>query len=162
MFVLDTESRRTQGSTQPIQLVPGEFSLGVKRPWLEDVHSPASSVQFKNGRAKPPLPLRLHGVVSNQLSRGTTLHLSLPLRLCREAYQQIIHTRKPFKSPKLYSFRFTVCLDFGATTESDSIGKHVLEKTALIIALATQTKTQITMDPSVSCFRYAKPCCHFP
>jgi hypothetical protein len=46
------------GSTEhPIQWVPGDPSLGVKRPGREVDHSSSSSAEVKNGGAIPPLPL---------------------------------------------------------------------------------------------------------
>jgi hypothetical protein len=41
----------------------GTLSPGVKRPGCEDDHSLPSSVDIKNGGAKPPLPTCFHGVV---------------------------------------------------------------------------------------------------
>jgi hypothetical protein len=62
-------SRQALGSTQPpIQWVQGALSLGVKRPGHEDDHSPLFSAEVKNGRAIPPLPQYLHGILLNSLS----------------------------------------------------------------------------------------------
>jgi hypothetical protein len=57
--------RRALGPTQsPIQRVPGDLSLGIKRPRREADHSPPSSAEVKEW-VEPYLhsPIRLHGVV---------------------------------------------------------------------------------------------------
>jgi hypothetical protein len=63
----------------PIHLVPWVPSLGVKQVRRVDDHSSQSSAEVKNEGAKPPLHIRLHGVVLNYLSKGTTLLLTLSL-----------------------------------------------------------------------------------
>jgi hypothetical protein len=62
-----------------MQWVPGALSPGVKRPGREGDHSPTSA-EVKNGGAMPALSIRLHGVVLNQLSTGTTLPFTPSLR----------------------------------------------------------------------------------
>jgi hypothetical protein len=47
--------------------------LGVKRPVIEADHLPLSTVDVNNDGAIPPLPIRLHGVMLNQLITGATL-----------------------------------------------------------------------------------------
>jgi hypothetical protein len=48
IYLFTTASRRTLGHTQPpIQWVPGDLSLGVKRPGREADHSPPSSAKVK-------------------------------------------------------------------------------------------------------------------
>jgi hypothetical protein len=48
----------------PIQCVPGDFFLGVKRPGRETDHSPPSSAEVKNAWSYTSTPpIRLHGVV---------------------------------------------------------------------------------------------------
>jgi hypothetical protein len=48
-FLLSTSSRPVLGPTQsPIQLVPGAFSPGVKRPGREANHSPPTIAEVKN------------------------------------------------------------------------------------------------------------------
>jgi hypothetical protein len=65
-------SRLDLGSTQPpIQRVPGTLSLGVKRQWREADHLPPASAEVK--KCGSVYPLRLHRVVLNYLSTGTTL-----------------------------------------------------------------------------------------
>jgi hypothetical protein len=80
------DSRRGQGvflyfaasrlTLRPIQLpilwVPWALSPGVKRLGRGAVRSPPSSAEVKNGGANPPHPIRLHGVVMNELSSETT------------------------------------------------------------------------------------------
>jgi hypothetical protein len=49
IFLFTTASRPALGSTQPpIQGVPGDLSLGLKRPGREADHSPPSSAKVKN------------------------------------------------------------------------------------------------------------------
>jgi hypothetical protein len=74
-FLFSKSSRSALGSTQPpIQWVPGVLSLGLKRQAREADHC----------------PIRLHGVVLNSLSTGTTFPLpftctdSLYKEPCRE------------------------------------------------------------------------------
>jgi hypothetical protein len=43
----------------------GSLSVSVKRPGREADQSLPSSTEIKNGRAIPPLPIRVHGVVLN-------------------------------------------------------------------------------------------------
>jgi hypothetical protein len=48
IFLFATASRPAMGPTQPaIQWIPGDFSLGVKRPGSEADHSPPSSAKIK-------------------------------------------------------------------------------------------------------------------
>jgi hypothetical protein len=62
------------GSTQPpIQWVPGALSTGVNRPGREADHSPPTSAEVKKMWIYTSTPIRLHGVVLNQLIWGTTL-----------------------------------------------------------------------------------------
>jgi hypothetical protein len=56
IFLFTTASRPALGPTQPpIQLVPGAFSLEVKRQGCEADHSPPSSAEIKES-----LVLNLH------------------------------------------------------------------------------------------------------
>jgi hypothetical protein len=64
-FLFSTVSRPALGPTQPpIQCVPGDLSLGVKRPRRETDHSPPSSAKVKSvwSYTSTP-PLHLQGVV---------------------------------------------------------------------------------------------------
>jgi hypothetical protein len=63
----------------------GALSLGVKWQGHEADHKLPSSAEIKNGGGIPPLSMRLHSVVLNQLSKGTTLPLP---------FQYVILTRK--------------------------------------------------------------------
>jgi hypothetical protein len=54
----------------PLQWVPELFPPGAKRQGREVDHLFPSSAEVKNGEAVPPLPLRLHVVVLNELSTG--------------------------------------------------------------------------------------------
>jgi hypothetical protein len=62
IFLFDTASRPALGPTQtPIQWVPGDLSLGVKRPGREADNSPPSTAEAKNGRSytsNPPICLQ--------------------------------------------------------------------------------------------------------
>jgi hypothetical protein len=58
-------------------MVTGALSPGVKRSERESDQSLPSSVGTNNGGAVRPIPIRLHGVVLNELSIRTTLFLSL-------------------------------------------------------------------------------------
>jgi hypothetical protein len=72
IFLFSTSSRRVLGPTQPpIQWVPG-----VTRQERGAYHTPPSSTAVKNGEAILPLPIRLHGIVLNELSTGTTLPIT--------------------------------------------------------------------------------------
>jgi hypothetical protein len=65
IFLFTTASRTVLEPTQPpIQWVPGDLSVAVKRPELEIDHSPTSSPEVKE-RVELYLhsPIRLHGVV---------------------------------------------------------------------------------------------------
>jgi hypothetical protein len=66
IFLFTTGSIPLLGSTQPpIQWVPGNLSLGVKRPGFETDHSNPSSTQVKNAWSyTSTLTIRLHGVCS--------------------------------------------------------------------------------------------------
>jgi hypothetical protein len=66
------------GSTQPpIQWVRGALSPGVKLPGREAHHSPPANSEIKkNVDLYIHSPLRLHGVMLNQLRTGTTLHFN--------------------------------------------------------------------------------------
>jgi hypothetical protein len=70
-----TSSRPVLGPTQPpIQWVSGALSPGVKRPGREDDHAlPISAKVEKNVDLYIHSPIRLDGVVLNQLSTVTTL-----------------------------------------------------------------------------------------
>jgi hypothetical protein len=73
IFLFSTASRPTLEPTQPpIQWVPGALSLGVKQQGHQADHLPPSSAKVMEGGAIPPLH-RLHGIVLNKLSTGTTL-----------------------------------------------------------------------------------------
>jgi hypothetical protein len=66
--------QRDSGIHQPSsQLVLCALSPGIKQPWREADRSLPSSSAVKNSGAIPSLHTCLHGVVLNQLSRGTTL-----------------------------------------------------------------------------------------
>jgi hypothetical protein len=60
-------------SSYPI--AAGAVSPCVKRHWIEADNTPPSSVEIKNGGAIPPIPIRLYGMVLDELSIGTTLRL---------------------------------------------------------------------------------------
>jgi hypothetical protein len=80
IFLFSTLFRPALGPTQPpIRCLPEAFSAGVKRPGREDDHSPPSSAEVKNGGAIPPLPIRLHGMVTEKT-------LPLPITI-------LVHTR---------------------------------------------------------------------
>jgi hypothetical protein len=74
-FLFSESSWPALGSTQPpIQWVPGALSPRVKRPGREAEHSPpASAAEVKKMCIYIHSPIRLHGVVLNYLSTGTTL-----------------------------------------------------------------------------------------
>jgi hypothetical protein len=58
IFLFTTASRTALGPTQsPIQWVPGDLSLGIKRPGREADHSPSSRAEVKN--TAPPIRLQL-------------------------------------------------------------------------------------------------------
>jgi hypothetical protein len=64
-FLFTTASKQALGLTQPpIQWVPGDLSLEVKRPGRQADQSPPSSADVKNAwnYASPP-PIHFHGVV---------------------------------------------------------------------------------------------------
>jgi hypothetical protein len=89
-FLFSTSSRPVLGSTQPpIQGAPGALSPGVKRPGREADHSPPASAQVKKVDLYIHSPIRLHGVVLNFLSTGTTLLFILPL------HQQVVENVHP-------------------------------------------------------------------
>jgi hypothetical protein len=77
IFLLSTSSRPVLGPTHPpIQWVPGALYPEVKRPGCKANHSPPTSAEVKNTwiyTSAPPI--RLHDVVLNWLSTGTTLQL---------------------------------------------------------------------------------------
>jgi hypothetical protein len=83
-FLFSKSSRPALRSTQPpIQWVPGALSPGVKWPRREVDHSPPTSAEVKKIWIYTSTPIRLHGVVLNYLSTGTTLPLPLySLWLC--------------------------------------------------------------------------------
>jgi hypothetical protein len=61
IFLLTTASRPAVGPTQtPIRWVPGELSLGVKRPGREADHSPQSSAEIKNAPSWRGSQLKKH------------------------------------------------------------------------------------------------------
>jgi hypothetical protein len=66
-------------------LLYSALSSSVKRLGREADHSRPSSAEVKNGGAIPPLPIRLHGVVLNWLSTGTTLYFTVT-KLFRPAF----------------------------------------------------------------------------
>jgi hypothetical protein len=73
-FLFSKSSRPALGSTQsPMQWVPGALSPRVKRPGREADHSPQARGEVKNVDLYIHSPIRLHGVVLNSLSTGTTL-----------------------------------------------------------------------------------------
>jgi hypothetical protein len=75
-FLFAMSSRPALGSTQPpIQRVPRALSPRVKRQDREaDGSLPANVEVKKNVDLYIHSPIRLHGIVLNQLSTGTTLH----------------------------------------------------------------------------------------
>jgi hypothetical protein len=56
-----------------IQWVLCSLFSEIKRPELEADRSAPFSADVKNGGAKTPLPISLHGLVLNSISTGTTL-----------------------------------------------------------------------------------------
>jgi hypothetical protein len=57
IFLFTTASRTALELSQPrIQWVPGDLSLGVKRPGREADHSPPSNAEIKMSGTIPPLP----------------------------------------------------------------------------------------------------------
>jgi hypothetical protein len=58
----------------------GALSPGVKRPEREVDHSPLTSAEIKKMWIYTSTPTRLHGVVLNYLSTGTTLPFILTVR----------------------------------------------------------------------------------
>jgi hypothetical protein len=75
-FLFSKSSRPALGATQlPIQWVPGALSPAVKRSGREADHSTPTSAEVKKMwiYTSTPPPIRLHGVVLNSLSTGTTL-----------------------------------------------------------------------------------------
>jgi hypothetical protein len=75
ILLLSTSSRPVLGPTQtPIQWVPGALSPGVKWPGRQADHSPPTSAEVKKYvDLYTNSPIRLHSVLVNQLSTGTTL-----------------------------------------------------------------------------------------
>jgi hypothetical protein len=76
-FLFSLSSRPAVGSTQP----PIQWVRGVKRPGREADHSPPTSAEVKKNvdlYIHPPPPIRLHCIVLNYLSTGTTLPFILP------------------------------------------------------------------------------------
>jgi hypothetical protein len=65
IFLFDTMSRPDLGPTQPpIQWLPGDLSVEVKRPGREPDHSPPSSTEVKECVGLHlHSPIRLHRVV---------------------------------------------------------------------------------------------------
>jgi hypothetical protein len=62
IFLCCTASRLHLGPTKsPVQWVPGDVSLGVKRQGHEAERSPPCSAEVKNSGAIPPLPIHHHG-----------------------------------------------------------------------------------------------------
>jgi hypothetical protein len=59
--------RRAHFASYP-QCIAGALSPGIKRPGSHNDHSQSSRAEIKNGGAIPPLPIRLLGVVLNELS----------------------------------------------------------------------------------------------
>jgi hypothetical protein len=79
--IFSKSSRSTLGSTQhPIQWVPGALSPGVKRQGREADQTSSKCQGQENVDLYIHSPIRLHGVVLNSLSTGTTLPLPLPDR----------------------------------------------------------------------------------
>jgi hypothetical protein len=76
IFLFTTASRTALGPTQPpIQWVPGDLSLGAKRPGREADHSPPYSTEFKEG-----VELYLHSP-NTPSRRGAQLSTGTPLPL---------------------------------------------------------------------------------
>jgi hypothetical protein len=65
IFLFTTASRKFVRHIQPpIQWVPGDLTVGVKRPGREADLSPPSSADVKNGwHYTSTLSIRLHGMV---------------------------------------------------------------------------------------------------
>jgi len=61
---IECQSYKEVPIQSPIQWVPAELSLGVKRPGFEADHSPPYSAEVKNAWSyTSTAPIRLHGVV---------------------------------------------------------------------------------------------------
>jgi hypothetical protein len=72
-FLISTSSGPALGSTQtPIQWVPVALSPGIKRPECEADHSPPASDEDKKMWINTSTPIRLHDVMLNSLTTGTT------------------------------------------------------------------------------------------
>jgi hypothetical protein len=78
IFLFTTASRPVLRPYQPpIQWIPGDLSLGIKRPRRETDHSPPSGAEVKNAWSYTSTsPIRLHGVV---LRDNFTFHMYLKL-----------------------------------------------------------------------------------
>jgi hypothetical protein len=73
IFLYSAVSRLALGPTEPIQLLPGALSPGVKQPGHVDEHSPPSSAEVENVGAIPPLPIRLHGTGGSPVIRRESM-----------------------------------------------------------------------------------------
>jgi hypothetical protein len=78
-FFFFTSSRPALGPSQPLfQKEPGALSPGVKLPKREADHSPPPSAEVKKTSIyRSPLPIRLHGVVLNNLNTRTILPFTI-------------------------------------------------------------------------------------
>jgi hypothetical protein len=77
LTTISTASRLALGPTQPpIQWVPGDFPIGIKRPGREANHSPPSTAEVKNAWSYTSTPpIRLHDVVLNLKKSQGQLYL---------------------------------------------------------------------------------------
>jgi hypothetical protein len=66
---------------RPSPPLPGALSPRVKRPGPEADHSPPTSAEVKNACVYSSNPVRLHGVVLNLWSTGTTLSVTRLYRI---------------------------------------------------------------------------------
>jgi hypothetical protein len=120
-------SRPTPGPNMtPIQRVPGDLSLGVKRPGRKSDHSPASRAEVKNIWSYITTllcVLMAWCVVKHRNKLSFTLLTLLTSSLSRKALRPAVTSKKPHSSPpfpnksifqiltlwyKMFSFRFVM------------------------------------------------------
>jgi hypothetical protein len=114
-FPFSIRPRPALGPTKlPLQWIPGPVSPDVKRPQRNADHWTASSAEVKNY-----FHIRLHGVLLNQLSTGTTLPFSLFYLALMFWSVRLCHGQSHIISPQLWLFSF---LGWGETESTWYVG----------------------------------------